>query len=249
MIEPLLPAPRLKREDWPGRTPAPSQALRDGILWILRTGARWSELPQVKYPPYKAVHRWFQEWVKDGTFRAVLRALAVDLKERASFDPEEGFVDAFFASAKKGALCVGKTKQGKGTKVIAVADGACLLLTIGAASASPYETKLLKATLDERLVDELPERLIGDKAYDADKLDERLWQERGVKLIASHRRGRKTRTQDGRELRRYRRCRKVERIFAWLQHFRRLVTRYEVKVENFLGFLHLGCILLLLRRF
>ncbi|CAM4482004.1 hypothetical protein MYXA107069_18130 [Myxococcus xanthus] len=56
--------------------------------------------------------------------------------------------------------------------------GAGLPLAIGAASASPHETKLLEATLDESLIDELPARLIGDKAYDADKLDERLWRQR-----------------------------------------------------------------------
>ncbi|WP_228565065.1 IS5 family transposase [Myxococcus sp. AB036A] len=249
LIEPLLPARKLKRKDRPGRTPTPSRALWDGILWILRTGAQWSELPREKYPPYKTVHLRFQGWVRDGTFRAALRALALDLKERGGFDLEEGFVDAYFASAKKGGPASGKPKRGKGTKVMAAADGAGLPLAIGAASASPHETKLLEATLDESLIDELPERLIGDKAYDADKLDERLWHQRGVKLIAPHRRGRKTKTQDGRELRRYRRRWKMERLFAWLQNFRRLVTRYEVKVENFLGFLHLGCILILLRQF
>ena len=57
------------------------------------------------------------------------------------------------------------------------------------------------------------------------------------------------RAQDGQELRRYKRRWKVERLFAWLHNFRRLVTRYEVKVENFLGFLHLGSILILLRQF
>ncbi|WP_140858245.1 transposase [Myxococcus xanthus] len=72
------------------------------MLWILRTGAQWSELPQEKYPPYTTVHRWLQGWVRDGTFRAVLRALALDLKARGGFDLEEGFVDAYFASAKKG---------------------------------------------------------------------------------------------------------------------------------------------------
>lgn len=150
---------------------------------------------------------------------------------------------------EKGGPGVGKTKRGKGTKVLAATDGSGLPLAIGAASASPHETKLIESTLDESLIDELPERLIGDKAYDADKLDARLWDERGVKLIAPHRRGRKTKTQDRRELRRYKRRWKVERLFAWLQNFRRLVTRYEVKVENFLGFLHLGCILILLRQF
>ncbi|QDE95995.1 IS5 family transposase [Myxococcus xanthus] len=132
---------------------------------------------------------------------------------------------------------------------MADADGAGLPLAIGTASAAPHETKLLEATLDESLIDELPERLIGDKAYDADTLDERLSHQRGVKLIAPRRRGRKTKTQDGRELRRYRRQWKMERLFAWLPNFRRLVTRYEVEVENFLGFLHLGCILILLRQF
>jgi transposase len=141
-----------------------------------------------------------------------------------------------------------KTKRGKGTKVVAAVDGAGLPLAVGIASASPHEVKVLEATLDEALLDELPERLIGDKAYDSDKLDERLWDERGVRLIAPHRRGRK-KTQDGRELRRYKRRWKVERFFAWLHTFRRLVIRYERKSENFLGFLHLACTLILLRQF
>ncbi len=133
---------------------------------------------------------------------------------------------------------------------MAAVDGKGLPLAVGIASASPHEVKVLEATLDDSLLDELPERLIGDKAYDSDKLDERLWDERGVKLIAPHRRGRKRpATQDGRELRRYKRRWKVERFFAWLHSSRRLVTRYEVKAENFLGFLHLACALILMRQF
>lgn len=133
---------------------------------------------------------------------------------------------------------------------MAAVDGDGLPLAVGIASASPHEVKVLEAALDDSLLDELPERLIGDKAYDSDKLDERLWDERGVKLIAPHRRGRKRpATQDGRELRRYKRRWKVERFFAWLHCSRRLVTRYERKAENFLGFLHLACALILMRQF
>ncbi|MDB5098880.1 MAG: transposase, family [Cyanobacteria bacterium RYN_339] len=69
----------------------------------------------------------------------------------------------------------------------------------------------------------------------------------GVELIAPHRGNRKTKTQDGRQLRRYKRRWKVERLFAWLQNFRRLNTRYERHAENFLGMLRLGCIVILLR--
>jgi transposase len=65
-------------------------------------------------------------------------------------------------------------------------------------------------------------------------------------MIAPNRRGRK-KTQDGRPLRRYKRRWKVERLFAWLGNYRRLAVRYERNADNFLGFVHLGCLLILLR--
>ena len=71
----------------------------------------------------------------------------------------------------------------------------------------------------------------------------------GIELIAPHRNNRKKpKTQDGRKLRRYKRRWKIER-FAHLGNFRRLVVRYERSADNFLGFLRLGCIKLLLKHF
>jgi transposase len=93
----------------------------------------------------------------------------------------------------------------------------------------------------------LPERLIGDNAYDSDALDADLATQ-GVEVIAPHRSNRKHKTQDGRPLRRKRRRYKVERFFAWLQAFRRLLVRWEVKAESYLGFVNLACVLILLRR-
>ena len=102
--------------------------------------------------------------------------------------------------------------------------------------------------LNARWVESVPERLIGDKAYDSDPLDARL-ADQGIAMIAPHRRNRtKPKTQDGRVLRRYKRRWKIERLFAWLGNFRRLVVRYERSVENYTGFVHLGCILILLRQ-
>lgn len=132
---------------------------------------------------------------------------------------------------------------------MAVTDGAGLPLAVDLASASPHETKLVDATLDQSFIVELPAILVGDRAYDSDSLDARLWNERGIKLIAAHRSNRKTPTQDGRELRRRKRRWKVERLFAWLHNFRRLVNRYEYKLENFRGFLHIACTMILLRQF
>ena len=133
---------------------------------------------------------------------------------------------------------------------MAIADGAGLPIGVHVGSASPHEIKLVEETLDGMWVDEVPKRLIADKAYDSDPLDERLRQERRIELIAPHKADRsRPRTQDGRPLRRYKRRWKVERLFAWLQNFRRLVVRYEYYLENFLGMVQLGCVVILLRYF
>ncbi len=129
---------------------------------------------------------------------------------------------------------------------MAVADRSGLPLAIHMASASPHEVTLAEATIDRCFTKFAPNRLIGDKAYDSDPLDKRLLELRGIELIAPNRTNR-AKTQDGRPLRRYRRRWRVERLFAWLYNFRRLVTRYERHARNFLGMLHLGCIRILLK--
>ena len=90
--------------------------------------------------------------------------------------------------------------------------------------------------------------MIGDRAYDSDPLDQRLRQKYRIRLIAPHKHNRlRKNTQDGRELRRYCRRWKIERLFAWLHNFRRLVSRWEYHEANFLGMLQLGCLVILLR--
>jgi transposase len=96
---------------------------------------------------------------------------------------------------------------------------------------------------------EVPQRLIGDRAYDSDPLDEQL-RAQGIELIAPHRSNRvKPATQDGRKLRRYRRRWKIERLNAWLQNYRRVLVRYDRIAENYLGWIHLASIILLLNVF
>jgi len=131
---------------------------------------------------------------------------------------------------------------------MAIAERHGLPISAEIASGPRHETKLVNDTLAARFVKKLPRRLIGDRAYDSDGLDADL-RSKGIEMIAPHRaRRRKAKTQDGRALRRYRRRWLVERLFAWLMRFRRLVTRYERKAENFLGMLQLGCAVILLRR-
>jgi transposase len=208
----------------------------------------WQDLPE-RFPPYQTCHRRFQEWVRDGKLKKVLEILAQDLLERGKLDLSETFIDGTFVSAKKGASKVGKTKRGKGTKLMAMADGFGLPLAILAESASPHEVKLVEQTVCERFTDERPKKMIGDKAYDSDPLDEQL-KKLDIELIAPHKANRKRAgTQDGRKLRRYKRRWKIERLFAWLQNFRRIVVRYEYHSDNYLGFVLLGCMLILLRNY
>jgi transposase len=142
---------------------------------------------------------------------------------------------------------VGKTKRGKGTKLMAVADGTGLPVAVHTAPASPHEITLIPDTLTAGFTAERPERLIGDKADASDPLDVAL-AAAGVEMIAPHRANRQApKTQDGRPLRRYKRRWKVERLFAWRQNFRRVLVRHEYYAENDLGFVHLGCIMILLR--
>ena len=131
---------------------------------------------------------------------------------------------------------------------MAIADRHGLPVACSVASASPHETKLVEATLQQRFTRAMPKRMIGDRAYDSDPLDQRLQQKYRLRLIAPHKFNRcRRRTQDGRQLRRYCRRWKIERLFAWLHNFRRLVSRWEYLEANFLGMLQLGCLVILLR--
>jgi len=79
-IEPLLPK-LPKRADGRGRPWRDSRAVLNGILWVLRTGAQWAELPS-RYPPYQTCHRRFQQWRRAGVMDRLLEVLAKDLEQR-----------------------------------------------------------------------------------------------------------------------------------------------------------------------
>jgi len=98
LVEPKTPSQRR------GRPWTDTRAVFEGVLWILRTGAQWAELPRDKFPPYQTCHRRFQQWVREGALVQALRVLAEDLLARGHLDLAETFIDATFAGAKKGAV-------------------------------------------------------------------------------------------------------------------------------------------------
>lgn len=114
-LEPLLPKPRV-RTDRRGRPWRDPRDVLNGILWVMRTGAPWHDLPP-RYPPYQTCHRRFQLWARSGTLHRVLSLLARELAEAGGFDFKEAFIDATFAGAKKGAAASVSPAKGKGRRL------------------------------------------------------------------------------------------------------------------------------------
>ena len=98
-VAPFLPAEEIHQEG-PGRRWRDPRDVLNAILWVLRTGAPWADLPQ-RYPPYQTCHRRFQQWVEAGLFEKILRALAADLEKRGKIKLDEAFIDGTWAGAKK----------------------------------------------------------------------------------------------------------------------------------------------------
>jgi transposase len=235
-------------EDRPRRKPIPARRILEAVVWILNTGAQWHMLLQ-GYPNYKTVHRRFQYWCQQEVLRKLLCNVANELRERDQLDPRGCFMDATFSSAKGGGAEIGKTKRGKGVKIMGIVDRHGLPLAVSTHAANHHEVTLVQLTFDFYMIEARPENLVGDKAYDSDQLDVQLRDE-GINMIAPHKCNRRKRaTQDGRILRRYQRRWLVERFFAWLQWKRRLLVRWEFYPSNFLGFVQLASALVLLKQF
>ena len=113
-LEPLVPKPRL-RPDGKGRPWRDPRDVLNGVLWVMRTGAPWHDLPD-RYPPYQTCHRRFQLWARTGTLYRVLALLARELAAAGGYDFTEAFIDATFAGAKKGASVSASPAKGKAPK-------------------------------------------------------------------------------------------------------------------------------------
>jgi len=109
IVEPKTP-PKRRGRPW-----SDTRRVLEGVLWILRTGAQWSEMPN-KFPPYQTCHRRFQRWVGEGALVELLRTLAQDLVARGDLDLAETFIDASFSGAKKGALVSALQSAAKAAK-------------------------------------------------------------------------------------------------------------------------------------
>jgi len=113
-IEPVIPLNE-KYHHRKGRPFTSPRAILCGVLWILKTGARWRDLPK-DYPPASTCHRRFKKWSEQGIMKKILIALTTHLKETGAIDLTETYIDASFVKAKKGAQKLAKPKPVKALK-------------------------------------------------------------------------------------------------------------------------------------
>ena len=106
VVKTILPEDPV-RDDGRGRPWSDRRKVLNGVLWILRTGAPWQDLPP-RYGSYQTAHRRFQNWVRSGVIEQLLLALAQHLKDAGGLDLKECFVDGTFVPAKKGGAWLGR---------------------------------------------------------------------------------------------------------------------------------------------
>ena len=244
LIEPHL---RIESKSVFGRPRADTRQVFEAILFMLHTGVQWRFLPK-SFPAKSTVHNYLKQWCQRDTFRRLLAAVIKRLLDEGRIELDQCFIDATFAPAKSGGAAVGLTRKGKGTKIQLIVDAKGVPLGASVASADTGEPQMVQQTLELFAEDTQPERLVGDKAYDSDPLDEVL-AELGIEMIAPHRRNRlpENQTQDGLPLRRYRHRWIVERTISWLGYHRRLLVRWEKHLPIFIGFTLLGCLMIALK--
>jgi transposase len=231
-IRPHLPPPART-----GRPRADDRRTLDGILYVLITGCRWQDLPHAYGAP-TTVWRRLKRWGEEGVWERIWRAALAALDQRGKLDWSMAFLDGSFAPAKKGGDRVGLTRKGKGTKWMLVIDGNGLPLGFHLDSANCAEVKLAEQTLDTIQVarphgrpKQRPAKLVADRGYDSRAFRHAL-RRRGIQMcIPAKRRPVTWRRKRGRPVvaRKddYRQRFKVERSFAWLGNYRRLLIRWE----------------------
>lgn len=231
-IRPLVPPPAHT-----GRLRAGDRRTIEGILYVLTTDCRWQDLPR-EYGAPTTVWRRLKRWGEEGVWEHIWRAALACIELRGQLDWSIAFLDGSFVPAKKGGEKVGLTRKGKGTKWIPVVDGNGLLLGFHLDGADCAEVRLAQQTLDTIRVTcargrpkRRPAKLVTDRGYDS-RDSRHLLRRHGIRMcIPTKRRPTTWRAKRGRPVvawkEDYRQRYKVERSFAWLGDFRRLLIRWE----------------------
>jgi putative transposase len=217
----------------------------DAMFFVLRTGCQWNALKETDICSSSSAHRRFQEWTAAGVFLGVWKGGLVAYDALQGIDWEWLALDGAMTTAPLGGKKVGKNPTDRGTsgaKRSVLTDGGGVPIGLAVEGANRNDFKMVRETIEslpvKRPAPTMPQGMCLDKGYDYDEVRD-LRAEFG---FTAHIRGRgeeaKALKQDvGFRARRW----VVERTHSWMNRFRRVLIRWDKKVRNYLGFLHLAC--------
>ncbi|MFE9055794.1 IS5 family transposase [Streptomyces mutabilis] len=251
-VAPLLPPAPERRRRCPGRLRVPDRAALAGVMYVLRTGVAWRDVP-AETVGCSGVTAWrrLRDWTEAGVWPRLHAALLTELRRAGSLDLDDCSVDGSHVRALKGGKHVGPSPVDRGrpgSKHHVLVDRRGTPLVVSLTGGNRHDVTQLLPLLDavprirgmRGRPRSKPKRLFADRGYDFDKYRRLLWK-RGIKPLIA-RRG----VAHGSGLGKTRWV--VERTFAWLHQFKRLRTRYERRADLHLGLLQLACCVICLRR-
>ena len=253
-LKPLLPP----QKPWTGRTNLPHRRIINGILWVLRTGAPWEELPR-RYGKHKTVSSRYYRWCKSGVWDRVFAELQAQAESDGNLDWTLHFVDSTIIRAHQHAAgakgsdaeseALGRSQGGFSTKLNVRAEGSGKPMTFVLQPGQRHESLAFEPLMEQGAVKSpsrgrprrRPRRVCGDKAYSNRRI--RRWLRRhDIRVTIPRKRDERRRGQFDKAL--YKLRARVEQLINRLKQFRRIATRYEKRAENYLGMVTLGAILL-----
>lgn len=231
-----------------------------GILWVLRTGAPWRDLPQ-HFGPWSTAYSRFRRWTASGVWQCILEALQREGDTRGTLDWSAHYVDGTVVRAHQSAAgarggqqteALGRSRGGFSTKVHVRAEGGGKPMGFILSGGERHESLYLKPLLRIGSVRRKgagrprlrPSCIIADKGYSYPPI-RRLLIRRGIRAVIPRRRDQ--RPLDGRhrfDSALYRQRNRVERLVGRLKQFRRIATRYEKRASSYLAMLTLAAVLL-----
>jgi transposase len=249
-LQPLLPPAPPRRFRFPGRKPLDYRKILTGILFVLKTGIAWDDLPAaLGCGCGKTCRNYLRLWHRAGVWLKLHAVLLAELNGADQIDWERALIDASFAKAPEGGEDTGPnpTDRGKsGSKHHVTTDAHGVPLSATATAANVNEvTQVFPALAAMPPVGgkpgpkrRTPKRLQGDRGYDSEPVRQRL-RRRGILPILAARG-----TEHGSGLGVFRWF--VERTIAWLHSFGRLRRRLDRSTELQEAFLRLACALICL---
>jgi transposase len=244
-IDPLLPAPKPRRFRYPGRKPLTNRQALTGILFVLKTGINWNDLPcEMGCGSGSACRKRLQNWQRLGVWDRLHQHLLAESQEAGKIDWSRASVDSSFCRALGGGEDTGRnpTDRGKlGSKHHAVVDAQGIPLSATVTAANVPDVSALLGVVDA--IEPVPGKvgrpkrrpavLFGDRGYDSDPHREEL-RKRSIRPVIARRR-----TEHGSGLGVFRWV--VERFLGWLHRFRKLRIRTDYYTANHHGLVKLAC--------